>query len=218
MTKGATKTQQVRGDSCGQTTRFGFVATLCVTLLSNCAPVPVAAADLDGLLPLCMADGLSFQDRTAGIEQLGYTIIPTRPALWLEGQLLHIALAELQFSGPNADDTVRATYDSFRLMADAGSLFRTDTTTVNLTNPAQDIVIELALVDGQASCSIAFATGQPAPNLGLPVYQSWTQTPGSYSLYRVSGGGIADMSTFTSIWNDWINGGQTVGSFVVIGQ
>lgn len=197
-----------------------FLGALFVGMLSAATTLPqvVKAHDLDALSPICLGKLGRFPESVSKIEEAGYLQIDNTPDFWLEGQLAHIALAELQFAGADGTQTVWQTYQSHAVLAAQGTLFRTDVRVQNFVNRTLTVAISFAEVDGALSCSIAYAANVEPPSISLPINSRWDDPSGTHIDFLTNEQSAIDQSILSNPWDDWLEGRRLSSSFVVISQ
>ncbi|MBM7068357.1 hypothetical protein [Actibacterium sp. 188UL27-1] len=192
------------------------LATAALAALVACVPQGQAlSADAAALVPACVQPSPSFAARKAAISALGYRPIKGVSDMWVQAQVAHIAISDLEYDGTRA--SIKATYDDYLKSAQSGDLFRTDTDTQHFTDTGKTLEISLAVVDGEPSCSIAFAPGtKPWPVPGRTDVRK-TADVGLYETYAGSGGVDGGRSVLSQVWDAWMAGGRKASGFLILG-
>ncbi|MEJ6390685.1 hypothetical protein V8J83_14325 [Gymnodinialimonas sp. 2307UL20-7] len=176
--------------------------------------LPAAASDLADLISACAEGRMGFEERVATIEALGYSRTQPQDPLWVEAQVAHIAMSELQFGG----DGLVETYHSFRDLAASGQMFRDDQTQQSFANATRDLMVSLSLLDGAPGCSIAFGVGAPLPEIPLTTRRDYSSNYGAYTTYRIGRGGVSSGSVLSSAWDTLMPAPRRAAGFLVVSQ
>lgn len=182
------------------------------------APAPAQAADLGEVVQLCTKRGGSFANRVARFEALGFKRLPAAGRLWVQGQITHIAMGDLELSTPDDPADLRGTYQTFWNSAKTGDLFRDDIVQQHFTNPQRNIEISLNEVDGELGCSISYGLGATDLPVTLRKRKQWKSSAGTYTTYAINGNRTANGSTLGPVWDRWVEGKRLVSSFFVVSE
>lgn len=161
---------------------------------------------------ICTARGLSLSERAAKLQADGFTPRKTEDAMWVEGQLIHIALSDLEY-GPYLPSDMRETFTRFKQMADADDLFIRNENVIHLTAKARNLSLSLTHLNGETSCAIAFR----APTKGvLKTAQTWTSEAGRFEVYAAPHGASASGSVPSDLWAQWLGQPRAAYRFLIM--
>ncbi len=192
-------------------------AVMAIALLAL-LPLHAKAADLQDVIATCTEGSADFNARVAGLEALGFKRIRSEGKLWVQGQVTHIAMAELEYGTQDDPADLRGTYDSFWALASKGELFRDDIKSQQFINASGNIELAFSRVDGDWACSLAYGVGATELPVTLRAKKQWKSNAGTYTEYRINRGRFASGSTISPVWDRWIKGKRLVAAFLTVSE